>query len=114
VAFGEHASKLVADALAADLVDDVSKLADGALGFGIDGEVEARGKADGAEHAQLVFFKTAMRLADGADDAGAEIVLAADVIENSRSEVAGLPVEHGVEHHAVDGEVTTEDVFAGA
>jgi hypothetical protein len=114
VAFREHTGEFVADAFAADLIDGVSELADGALGFGIDGEVEARGKADGAEHAQLVFFKTAMRLADGADDAGAEIALAADVIENSGGEIAGLPVEHGVEHHAVDGEVTTENVFAGA
>ncbi len=114
MAFGEHAGELVADAFAADLGDSRGELADGALGFRLDGVVEARGKADGAEHPQLVFLEAAVGLADGADNAGAEIVLAADVVENGRGEVAGLAVQHGIEHHAVDGEVAAQDVFLHA
>ena len=105
---------LVADAFAGDLRDSRGELADGAFGFRFDGEVETGGEADGAEHAQLVFFKAAMGLADGADDAVAEIVFAADVVEDGGGEIAGLAMEDGVEHHAVDGEVAAEDVFLGA
>jgi hypothetical protein len=114
VAFCEHAGELVADAFAADLSDSGGELADGALGFRFDGEVEAGGETHGAEHAQLVFFKAAVGLANGADDAVAEIVFAADVIQNRRREAAGLAMEDGVEHHAVNGEVAAEDVFLGA
>ena len=114
VAFGEHAGELVADAFAADLSDSGGELADGALGFRFDGEAEAGGEADGAEHAQLVFFEAAVGLADGADDPFAKIAFAADVIQNRGREVAGLAMQHGVEHHAVDGEVAAEHVFLGA
>ena len=87
------------------------KLADGALGFGLDGEFKARGETDSAQHAELVLFEAPVRLADGADDAVAEIVAAADVVENGGGQAAGLALEDGVEHHAVDGEVAAEDIF---
>jgi len=75
VAFGEHAGELVADAFAADLSDSGGELADGALGFRFDGEVEAgrRNARRGACAACLL--QSGGGLANGADDAVAEIVL---------------------------------------
>lgn len=114
MAFGEHAGELIAHAFAADLGDAGSEVADGALGFRLDGVFEAGREANDAQHAELVFFEAAVRVADGADDPVAEIALAADVVEERGGEAAGLAMQDGIEHHAVDGEVAAEDVFAGA
>jgi hypothetical protein len=83
-------------------VDFVRVLADGGEGCGFDGVTEARGEADGAEHAEFVFGKTTGRLADGADDSGGEVTAAADEVEN----LAGI-VAH---EKAVDGEIAALDV----
>jgi len=112
VAFRQHPRQLVADAFAADLVDCVCELADRPLCLAVNFEIETRSKSNSAEHPKLVLFKAAMRLADGAHDAEAQIVLASDIIENRRGQVARLPVEHRVEQHAVDGEVAADHVFA--
>ena len=64
---------------------------------GIDLVIEARRETHGAEHAQLVFGKTAFGIADGADDSGFQIVSSADEIQDL--------VGCGIEHHAVDGEI---------
>ncbi len=66
--------------------------------------IEAGCEADGAKHAEFVFGKTTLRVADGADDSGIEIGAAADEIEDL--------VGGGVEHHAVDSEVAALDVLA--
>ena len=51
-------------------------------------------------------------LADGADDAIAEIVAAADVVEHGGRQLPVLALDaKRVEHHAVDGEVAAENVF---
>ena len=82
--------ELVADALAADLVDLRGGVADGGHGARLDLEVEARGEADGAQHAQLVFGEAQGGVADGAEDPGGEIVAAADEVEGGGGGVAGL------------------------
>ena len=109
---GEDAGELVADALGADLGDLGGVAADGGGGGGVDLEVEARGEADGAQHAQLVLGEAQAGVADGADDAGGEVFAAMDEVERGGGGVAGGFEGEGVEEHAVDGEVAAEDVFA--
>jgi hypothetical protein len=60
VAFGEHLGKLVADTLAADCVNARGESADGGVSGGFDFKSEARGEADGAQQAELVFLKAAL------------------------------------------------------
>ena len=59
------------------------EVANGGERVGLDGVAEARGEADGAQQAELVFVEAAVGIADGADDAGVEIGEAVDVIEES-------------------------------
>ncbi len=75
----------------------------GGEGGGFDGVVEARGKANRAQHAQFVFGETPFGIADGADEPSLKIVLAADIIEDFSGIVA--------HQQAVDGEITAGDVF---
>ena len=112
VTFGEHAGEFVAHALGADLINSGGKVCDGLRGFGVDVEAEAGGEADGPEHAELVFGEAGDGVADGADDAKLEIVAAVDEVANGAVEIVrGFEVER-IEEHAVDGDVTAEDVFA--
>ena len=113
VAFGEHEGEFVADAFEADLVDLGGGVADGGHGAGLDGEVEAGGETDGAEHAELVFGEAQGRVADGSEDLRCEVGAAAYVVECGCCGIAGRFVDGGVEQHAVDGEVAAEDVFTG-
>ena len=79
------------------------QLLDCGEGFRLNGVSEARGKAHGAQHPQLVFGEAQLGAADGADDFGLQILLSADVVKN----LAG----HRIEQQAVDGEVAAFDVF---
>ena len=72
-------------------------------GFGFDREIEARGEADGAEHAEFVFGEAQRGIADGADDFGVEIAASADEVEDL--------VGERIEQQAVDGEVAALDIF---
>src|SRR5581483_3296792 len=58
MAFGKHFGQLVADTLARNLVNLRRKLLDCGECCGIDLVFEAGGKADGAQHAQLVLGKS--------------------------------------------------------
>jgi hypothetical protein len=80
-------------------------LADGDEGRGFNRVAEARGEADGAEHAEFVFGETVRRLAYGADDSGGEIGAAADEVEDFPSVMA--------HEEAVDGEIAALDIFFG-
>src|SRR5581483_919434 len=71
---------------------------------GLDGVAEAGRKAHGAHHAQLVFGEAAVRRADGADDAGAQVGAPADIVQHF--------LGNGIEQQAVDGEVAALHVFA--
>ena len=72
---------------------------------GVDREIESGGEADGAEHAEFVFAKPQAGVADGADDVGFEVFLAADVVDDLFGD--------GVEEQAVDGEVAALGVVLG-
>src|SRR5690348_15726208 len=76
-------------------------------GGGVDGEVEAGGEANCAEEAEAVFVEEIGGVDDGADGAGFNVGLAADVVDDL--------VAHpkGIEEQAVDGEVAAFGVFLG-
>jgi hypothetical protein len=58
-----------------------AEAADGLHGGGVEFKAEARGKAHGAQHAQVVFFKALAGRADGADEMPLQVAAAADVVE---------------------------------
>ena len=68
-------------------------------------KAQAGGEPHRPEHAQVVLAEANVGPADGADDARAEVVLAADVINDAAS--------GGVVKHAVDGKIAAVGVFAG-
>src|ERR1700709_1952973 len=72
-AFGEDEGEFVEDALRTDDGDLGGELADGGGGCVVDGEAEARGEANGAEHALLVFRKALQGISDGAEVARNEV-----------------------------------------
>ena len=113
MALCQHAGEFVADTLAADGLDFGGLGSDGGVGGGVEGEAEACGEANGAEHAKVVFFEAASGGADGAEDAGLEVGEAAYVVEDGGLE-SGVGVElFRIEEEAVDGEVAALDVFLG-
>ncbi len=105
----EHHAKFLADAFAADGGDIFLKGGHGVGGFGGDGEFEAGGEADGAEHAEVVFGEAGFGVADGAEGFGVDVALAADEIV----ELACAGVGEGVEEEAVAGEIAAVGVFMG-
>src|SRR5260370_27604875 len=105
MAFGEHLGQFFAHALAGDLVNFRRYFLDRRRRCSIDLVIESCSKAHSSKHAQLVFFKTTVGVADGADDSGFQIVLPAYEIQNL--------VRGRIEHHAVDGEIAAGAVFAG-
>ena len=105
MALGKHLSEFVANALAADLVNFGHKALNGREGRRIDRVFEARGKADGAQHTQLIFAKAPFGIADGTNQLALEIFAAADEVEHA------VVVER-VHEQAVDGEIAALYVFA--
>ena len=102
-AFGENARNLLADPLPRD-ARHIRRLGANRLeGFGFDLEAEARGEARRADHAQAILLKARARVADGADDAGGEVLPAADFVDHA--------VCDRIVHHAVDGEIAPPDVL---
>ena len=106
-ALRKHLGKLVADAFAADLVDLWRECADRSESLGLNLIAKARGEANRAQQAQLVLSEAAIRIADGADNAGADIILAADVIEDA------IAIER-IHQETVDGEVAALDILFGS
>ena len=77
----EQFPQFLGDAFGADDADLRRHGADGGGGGRLDVQLEARGHAHGAQQAQLVLGEALGRVADGAQNARAQIVLAADVID---------------------------------
>jgi len=55
----------------------------------IDAVVQARGEPGGTQHTQLVLGEAKLGIADGADDAGGEVLATVDIVDYGRSGVAG-------------------------
>ena len=102
-AFSEELGEFVANAFRGDGMNLRGVIFYGGEGLFFDGKTETRGETDGAQHPQFVFGKTAVRVANGADQAVVQIGLAADVVEH----FVGI-VTH---EKAVDGEVAARDIF---
>ena len=102
---GQHAAHFHGDPLGADDRDLAGHLADRGGRLRIDRKAERGGKADRAEHPQLVFAKPQSRRTDRPDQAVLQVLLPADEVDH-------LAVD-GVEEHAVDGEIAAGGVFAG-
>ena len=113
-AFGEHPRELVADALAADLVNLTGKGVDRGSGPLFDREIEAGGKAHGAQHAELVLFEALLRIADGADDMRAEIGAAAYKVKHRGLEITGFFPDLWIEQQAIDRKIAPDDIFLRA
>ncbi len=106
VAFSEHLSKLVPNALPADLPNQRGEALNCGKGSWLDHILKARCETHRAQHPQLVFLKAAFRIANGADHPGLQVVTAADKIQHA------IAVER-VHQQAVDGEVTALHVLPG-
>ena len=104
VAFGQHAGKLIPNALVRYLHDFRCMLLNRREGGGLYGKLQTRSKADCAKHAEFVFAETKVRIADGADQVLSQVAASSDEVEN----VSGLRILE----HAVNGEVAAKDVFA--
>ncbi len=102
--FAEDQSNLLADALPRDAVDLGRCPPDDAPRAGVDREVEARGDADRAQHAELVFLEAGRGVSDRAYDAARQVVAAADVVDD--------PIFDGIEEHTVDREIAPGRVLA--
>jgi len=100
----QHHLKLHLNPLGADPRNAGGAAAHGSPGGRFDLESEAGGESDRAEHPQVVFGEAPGGPTDGADEAGVQVVLAADKVDQTASE--------GVVEHAVDREVASEGVLA--
>src|SRR4051812_28837899 len=103
MSFGEHLVEFVANALPTDHVDFAGKLANCRHCAWVDVIAEARSEPYGTQHAQLVFAKSLVRLADGADDLALQIGSPPDVIDDF--------VRYGVKQQTIYGEVATLHIF---
>ena len=105
VAFSEHLGEFVANAFVADLVNFRSKAPNSRECRRINRVFEASGKADGAQHTQLIFAKAPFRIANGTDQLAFEILAPADEVEYA------VVVER-IHEQTVDGEIAPLHVFA--
>src|SRR6266480_4424983 len=81
-AFREHLCKLVANPLGGNLAYLWGQFLYGLHRPALKDVSKSRGKAYGPQHAQLVFTKTFLWIADGADDPGFQILATSNVVEN--------------------------------
>src|SRR5579863_261240 len=80
------------------------KLSNGGKSRCVDFKAEAGCESNRAQHTQLVFTEAENWIANRADNSGFQVFLTADEVEDF--------VGDGIEHHAVDGEITAAHVFA--
>src|SRR5439155_1247660 len=81
-ALADRDRHLGADALGRDVGDGRRRGRDRGACRGLDREAEAGGEADGAQHAQAVLGDPRLCVADRADDAGAQVHLPADEVDD--------------------------------
>ena len=82
--FRQDPNQLVANPLGRNAQNLSVQLLDGGQSGGLDFETEARRETHGPQHAQMVFFKALLRIADGADDAATQIGQAVDEVNHLR------------------------------
>jgi len=79
---GEHLAQFLGDALGGDAAQFCCVGPDGLGGLFLDGQAEPCREAHGAEEAEVVFGEAFLGDADGAEDSGAKVGEAADVVDD--------------------------------
>src|SRR5207245_11013196 len=82
MAFGQHSSDLVADALARDLMNLRRQLLNCSKRSWLNRVFKSGRKANRTQHTQLVFGEAKLRIAEGANNSSFQIILAAHKIQN--------------------------------
>src|SRR5580658_10464925 len=104
MALDQHPGELIANALLRYLINLRGRLLNRLKSSRLDGVSETRGEADSTQHPELVFGEPSVRIADGSDDSGFEILASANEIQNL--------VRDRIEQQAVDGEIAAFDIFS--
>ena len=91
MAFDKHLREFIANSLTGDHLDFRSVALDRGQRLRLDLVFKTRGKADGAQHAKFVFRKTLGWIANGADDAGFQIIASADEVEHFAGRYSSTP-----------------------
>ena len=99
MAFGQHASQFVADPLTGDLMNLRGKFPNCLKRHWVNLIFETRRESHCPQHPQLVFAEPQLGIADSADNAGVQIVFAADEIQNF--------VGERIKQQPIDGEIAT-------
>src|SRR5580698_418852 len=110
MAFGQHESQLIANALATDLRYFGGCSLHRRHRSRLNLEVEPRGKSNSAQHPQLILCKTECRIADGAQNLRCQIISAAHVVERRGCGVSPVFVYARIEQHPVDVEVAPQNI----
>ena len=111
-AFSEDAGEFFADALRRYLGYGRCLLAYRRKRSGFDFKAQSSRKANGTQHAKLVFGEAQPGIADGAEDLLMQIGLAADKVQHAVFQAVALLKRERVQQQAVDGEVTPQDILA--
>ena len=102
---GEKLLQFLENAGRRSLEDLLVVAQDGVVGRGLDVEIEARGEADGPDHAHRVFTEADVRVPDAADEAVLDVREASHVVDDG--EMLDLVEE------PVDGEIAPQGVLFG-
>src|SRR5207247_11322347 len=101
----EHLGDLLLDPLTRQILCEGRRVTDRVCRTRVDHEAEPRREADRAEHPQGVFREAFARLTDGAHDAGLEILLPAEGVD----ELAWPSLAAGAPGHRAHGEVAARE-----
>jgi dienelactone hydrolase len=100
--FGEDVHQFIADPFGGHAAHPLCAAADGVEGGGLNFKLEAGGETHGAQHAQVIFLKPLLRVADGADAALFDVAAAFHEVEH----LAGS----WVHQQGVYGEIATPHI----
>jgi hypothetical protein len=109
----KHASELFADALAADAAELGGMPRDGLGGVGVDLEVESGGESHRPQRAEVVLGESLVGIADGAEDAVAEVGTAVDEVDDAPGDGGVVGGREGIEEEGIDREVAACGVGGG-
>jgi hypothetical protein len=103
--FRKHADKFFPDSFSGDARDGRCQTADSGKGGGFDGKAETGSKAHCAQHPEVIFFKAAIGITDGADDLLCKVGAPVDKVEHLSAV--------DVLHKAIDCEIAPLGVKGG-
>lgn len=110
----KHPRHLIPDPLPADHPDPRGRPPDRCLSSRFDLKIKAGRKPHRSQHAQLIFLKALLSIADRPHQPRAEISAPANVVEYRRIHISRLPQDLRIEQHPIEGEVASLHIFFGA